>query len=104
LFTSPPCGCHMDSLKLSVLTPHHATEGCKCKECFGLTEFMRDLTGRDYGLPPTEAPLRAVPLPLSPVERCDGSFTCDCSSCAQERSERVRRPPKAAKQPWELAA
>jgi hypothetical protein len=92
----------MDSLKLSVLTPHHATEGCKCRECFGLTEFMRELTGRDYGLPPTEAPLRAVPLPLSPVERCDGSFTCGCSSCAQERSERVRRPPKEPRQPWQV--
>jgi hypothetical protein len=92
----------MDSLTLQVLTPHSYANGCRCRECMGLTEYMRDLTGRDYGLPPTEAPLRAVPLHLSPSEPCDGSFTCECPSCAQERSERVRRPPKAPKQPWQV--
>jgi hypothetical protein len=94
----------MDLLRLSVLTPHSYANGCRCRECMGLGEYMRDLTGRDHGLPPTEAPLRAVPLPLSPVDRCDGSFVCGCPKCAQERFERVRRPPKQPRQPWEAKA
>jgi hypothetical protein len=65
----------MDSLTLSVLTPHsYAMDGCQLlpRECMGLTEYMRDLTGRDHGLPPTEAPLRAVPLPLAPLSVVTG--------------------------------
>jgi hypothetical protein len=94
----------MEALRLSVVTRCPNGPGCKCREHYGLAEYMRDLTGRDHGLRPTEAPLRAVPLPLAVVERCDGSFTCECPKCAQERSERVRRPPKQPRQPWELAA
>jgi hypothetical protein len=91
----------MDSLTLSVLTPHSYANGCRCRECMGLAEYMRDLTGRDHGLPPIEAPLRAVPVPLAPVERCDGSFTCECPSCSEERAERIRAPRVNVRQPWE---
>jgi hypothetical protein len=90
----------MDSLRLSVLTPHSYDMGCRCRECLGLAEYMRGLTGKSYGLPRTEAPLRPVALPLTPSEPCSGTMTCECPKCAQERSERVRRPPKEPRQPW----
>lgn len=32
----------------------HHPGGCKCAQCYGLAEYMHDLTGKDYGL--TRAP------------------------------------------------
>ena len=36
--------------------------GCKCAQCFGMAEFMLQVTGRDYGLPRAQGHprLRAV--------------------------------------------
>jgi len=78
--------------------------GCRCKEHFGLAEYMRQLTGNDYGLP--SAPLAgkhhtlrvqtlgpepedaiALPIPVA----CDGTLTCGCDPCVADRMERVRR-------------
>jgi hypothetical protein len=97
----------MDSLRLTVLTPHAPAQGCRCRECFGLAEFMLQVTGNAHGLP--RAPgHNTAPEPqkatLRPVEACNGTMVCECQRCAQERSERVRRPPKQPKQPWEAKA
>lgn len=91
----------MDMLKLSVLTPHHATTGCKCRECYSLTEYMHALTGSTYGLPRPEPALRPVPAPLSAFDACTGAMTCDCSKCAAERAERLKAGSKRIPQPWE---
>jgi hypothetical protein len=41
----------MDSLTLSVLTPHSYANGCRCSSnAWASSEYMRDLTGRDHGL------------------------------------------------------
>jgi hypothetical protein len=47
----------MDSLKLSVLTPHHATEGCKCRECFGLTRVHARVDGPRLRAAPHRSPV-----------------------------------------------
>ncbi len=77
--------------------------GCKCELHFGLAEFMEQLTGKDYGL--ARAPLAgqehrlnvqtigpsptdAIALPV--VVACDGSYTCPCIPCRDERLERHR--------------
>lgn len=73
--------------------------GCRCRECYGLAEYMRDLTGRDYGLPsapghhtlrvvtPGTAPPEAI---VDPVVVCDGSYVCGCLKCVAERRELVQ--------------
>lgn len=67
-------------------------EGCKCPSCWGLAEYMRQLTGKEYGLQPAtgHAPF------VAPEERCDGSYTCSCTECDRERRERVARLQRAA--------
>lgn len=94
----------MDSLKLSVLTPHSYTDGCRCRECFGLAEFMLQATGSTHGLPRLEASPVARKSVLSVVDTCTGTMTCECPVCSQERSERMSRPRKRVRQPWELEA
>jgi hypothetical protein len=95
----------MDTLRFSVVTRCPGGSGCRCSEHYGLAEYMHALTGKDYGLPKRDAPLRAVPLPLSlSDEVCEGTLVCGCSRCENERAQRVNRPPRQPKQPWEIAA
>jgi hypothetical protein len=90
----------MEALRLSVFTRCPGGPGCKCQEHWGLGDFMLSATGTDHGLPRLEAAQTGQKVTLRPVDACDGSFTCDCPSCAQERSERVKHPPKEPRQPW----
>lgn len=73
---------------------------CRCSQCFGLAEYMLDVTGKDYGLPRVagHAPALVDPDP------CDGSMTCSCKNCSEERRRRIVRPIRQPKQPWETAA
>lgn len=71
-------------------------KGCLCPECFGLHEYMFRLTGKEYGL---EASGGHAWEGLEDL--CDGSLVCDCKACSEERLQRVSRPRKQIKQPWE---
>lgn len=68
------------------------SEGCKCRECFGLAEYMLEATGRDHGLQHT---LRVVtpgpPVLMSLETACDGTMVCVCRHCADERARRIRK-------------
>lgn len=70
---------------------------CKCSQCFGLAEYMFQVTGKDYGLPRAPGCL-ITPIVLDP---CDGSMTCECARCVSERRSRIMRPIRPAKQPWD---
>lgn len=77
--------------------------GCKCSECYGLREYMLDLTGKDYGLKP--APGHTADAPALPgTKPCDGSMTCRCEDCENEKLELIVRRYNTVKQPWEIAA
>lgn len=84
--------------------------GCRCPQCWGLAEYMQQLTGKDYGLPNAPgctATLRVLttgPAPTSLValdRTCDGSMTCSCPDCEQERAQRVRLGGRDPRQPWD---
>ena len=76
---------------------------CKCRDCYGLAEYMRDLTGRDYGLTP--APGHHGPAPALPGKTpCNGSMTCRCEDCENTKLELIVRRYNTARQPWEIAA
>lgn len=80
-----------------------ATTSCRCSQCYGLREYMLQLTGKDYGLPKAKGCNGAWVAFV--VHGCDGSMTCSCSRCEQERAERVRTAGlRTVKQPWDLAA
>jgi hypothetical protein len=72
---------------------------CRCRECFGLAEYMLKLTGKTYGLTPTrsEAPTRAV----EPTGPCD---VCDHPHCQAQRLRERQKYQQAKRLPWELAA
>ena len=87
---------------------------CRCAQCWGLQEYGL-AHGRDYGLPRSpgcghnqpvklsvltfgETPENVVKLPT--VVRCDGSMTCPCDSCADERAARARVGQRDTEQPW----
>ena len=78
---------------------------CLCSECWGLQEYGL-AHGKDYGLPRApgcgyNGPVKlsvltfgATPDNLVELPRfvtCDGSMTCPCDDCSEERLERVRR-------------
>jgi hypothetical protein len=46
---------------------------------------------------------RVVALPADP-DPCDGSMTCACRKCSEERRRRIVHPIRPAKQPWDAAA
>lgn len=77
--------------------------GCRCQLHFGLAEFMGQLTGKEYGLAraplagrehrlkvQTIGPTPTDALPLPVVVACDGSYTCACAPCAEDRLQRHR--------------
>lgn len=78
--------------------PALTTFGCKCPECYGLAEHMLTVTGRDYGL--EHAPGHTVLLP----DPCEGTLTCDCDRCDEQRAKLVSVPRPRIKQPWDIAA
>lgn len=83
---------------------------CRCSQCWGLAEFMDDLTGDDHGLPSApghgEVRLRVITTgtpgtPGEPASPCAGTLTCSCPTCQQERAERVQLGPRGSgRQPW----
>jgi hypothetical protein len=68
---------------------------CRCSDCFGLREFMVELTGNDHGLEPAGGHVEA--------QACSGLLDCDCDRCERERARFVRDARLAARprQPWE---
>jgi hypothetical protein len=68
--------------------------GCKCKQCFGLREYLQDkgLEHRDLPAAPGHPtlPTRAI---------CSGTYGCHCVDCQLSR----RRTVKHVRQPWEVA-
>lgn len=63
-------------------------EGCKCPSCWGFAEYMRQLTGKDYGLP--AAPGHA-PEPDETSPPCQGGYVCPCPKCRAEVAERLQQ-------------
>lgn len=61
-------------------------DGCKCKACYGLAEYMLEHHGRDHGLP--RITTFGTPV-ISLEDACDGSMLCSCKGCSKERAERV---------------
>lgn len=72
---------------------------CRCRDCFGLREYMLALTGKTYGLPATrsETPVR----PPEPVGPCD---VCDHPHCQAQRLRERRKYQAPKRLPWENAA
>lgn len=79
---------------------------CRCSRCWGFPEWALENLGTDYGLRRSPGcgnnlpvrlhvqtigptPDNVVPLPT--VKGCDGSMTCPCDDCTDDRAERVRR-------------
>jgi hypothetical protein len=95
----------MDTLRISVTTRCPGGPGCKCREHFGLGDYLLAATGDAHGLPTLKASETAPASVLSLIDdRCDGTLTCECSCCENERAQRVNKPRKAAPQPWESKA
>lgn len=82
-------------------------DGCRCRECYGLREYMLEHTGRHHDLPTAPGHLTVALHELDqPV--CSGILTCPCPICQQERVASIhrhrqqrQRPPR---QPWETRA
>ena len=74
---------------------------CKCKDCYGLAEYMMDLTGKDYGLKRAEGHKGDSP-PMPGVKECNGSMTCECKECSRQKQLLVTKHKGPAKQPWEV--
>lgn len=70
---------------------------CKCREHYGLLEYMQNLTGRTYGLEPSWTPPAAALRVIEP----EHGMTCQCARCVAERVVLMSRRP--ARQPWEHA-
>jgi len=73
---------------------------CKCAECYTLTEFLADNGLPMHELPHAPGHQRLRVLTMSPQPACNGSLTCPCPTCVQERLERQRKPQRI-RQPWE---
>lgn len=72
------------------LTPHNP--GCKCRECYGLAEYMLEHRGRDFGLPATKITVLTYGPPIQSVEDlCDGTMLCQCKACTAERAARIKQ-------------
>lgn len=73
-----------------------AMQGCKCRECFTLAEYLLEETGTDFGLP------RAKGHDYVDLDPCTGSLTCTCQKCEKERAKLIRLGPKRVQNPWEV--
>lgn len=72
------------------LTQHNP--GCKCRECYGLAEFMLEHRGHTFGLPATRITVLTHGPPITSLEdACDGSMLCPCRACSAERAERIKQ-------------
>lgn len=72
--------------------------GCRCRECFGLAEFMESIGRSSRDLPRAPGHDRAVlrvvtrdDVPAAEHVVCSGSMTCSCESCVADRAARVKR-------------
>lgn len=66
------------------------SEGCRCRQCFGLFEHMLGTTGRTHGLEPTRVEVFTFgPEVVSLEDFCRGTMLCECRRCSAERAERV---------------
>lgn len=81
--------------------PNSFATGCRCADCYGLAEYMRETTGEDHGLPATKA-LRLSVVTAGPKREldCDGSMTCSCERCVKERVTPRKRGALADSTPW----
>lgn len=91
----------------------NAMSDCRCAQCWGLAEYMDQVTGRDYGLMRApgcqhsatlrvltfgDLPENAVGVPVEVA--CDRSLTCSCGACSLERRRLVLRGSREVVQPW----
>jgi hypothetical protein len=74
-------------------------EGCRCKACFGLAEYMILLVGKDFGLERAPGCHSSAARPLE--DHCDGTFTCGCKRCTADRTAAAKRGPVRIPLPWE---
>lgn len=80
-------------------------DGCKCRACYGLAEYMLDHRGSTFGLPPTITILTHGPPVASLETMCDGSMLCPCKHCTAERAARIRQGVRQdASSPFKKAA
>lgn len=76
--------------------PRHGA--CRCPQCFTLAEYMGDLVGaKDYGL--ARAP--GHPEPAGRRLTCDGTLTCQCVRCTEQRALLATVGSRDRPQPWE---
>lgn len=70
---------------------------CQCNQCYTLAEYMDGITGEDYGL------ARAPGHGLGPTgpQGCDGTPTCKCERCTEQRALIVQHGSRDRPQPWE---
>jgi hypothetical protein len=93
----------------------------RCAGCIhcATVDQRRPLTGREEARiaralrnhPPIHGPrpLRLVQAEQGTTsygapEACDGTMTCDCARCQQQRLVLINLGPKKVRQPWERAA
>lgn len=76
---------------------------CRCASCYGLSEYLTDNGLPDRGLPkaPGHERLHVVTLGAAVDAQCNGTLTCPCPRCVQERLERQHQLPRRIRQPWE---
>lgn len=66
-------------------------QGCKCRHCYGLAEYMAHLTGREYGLPAAPGHTTQLTLVAMPGETlCNGRLDCQCKNCRTDRAQHLR--------------
>lgn len=75
-----------------VLCPNSTASQCRCPQHHPGIVTLHILTTRP-------APDNLIPLP--PINRCDGSMTCDCRNCEHDRVARARLARTNVRQPWE---
>lgn len=72
-------------------------DGCKCRECFGLAEYLEAQGLSSRGLPraPGHKPVSLRVVTLGPDDQavtevpCIGGYVCECPVCEQERRDRI---------------
>ena len=98
----------------------HISDGCLCKECYGLAEYMILSQGHDFGLQraprPHDRPMRLQIVTAGSAPRhaktfagpivetpCTGEMICECKRCTAQVTAAVKRGGvgSGARQPWE---
>lgn len=72
-----------------------AVDGCKCRDCYGLREYLADHGMDMRGLPAAPGCGARRPVALEAISgevpHDPRSYTCQCVACRAEIAERMRR-------------